>query len=973
MGSPEQAAAAPAGPTIAARRAAGSPPGRRLTAILAVAGGVLVVALQFVAIEWQSVTTDEAYHIYAGFSALRYGTNASDLEQPPLVNLLAAAPLAAEAEPYAPPARLADAVRTGERLFEPPELAHPRIRRARALMLVAIALPLIAACFALGRRWADTPTGVLLALAVGLSMATLPQLALANQDAAVALGFVLTLLAGERFLRRPGWTSAALLGAACGLALSTKFSGVLAAAVVAAAIALAPRSGRLGRELARRIAAGVIVLAVAGLVVLAAGRAANPDYDPAIGRRSLTAYARGTAGLHVEDRLRAWEPRLLALERVSPAAAQWLAGLLSVTVQSSIGSGIPSYAFGTITSHGRWWYFPSVLVIKTPLVILAASVAAGWLALRRRRARPPPPAVDDEHGERLRRRRRLLAALAAAVFLAAALGSSYNRGIRYLLPVLPLLYLPAAWAAARRRATAVGFAALLAVEAVALAPRWMSATSTWWLGGADPARFALSMGDLEYHQNFRLLARDLRRRGVERVTVAFPGLGEPRLRAYLPGAAVADPSQLPGPGWHAVTVPIEQYVPAILQASPDELHGYARLRTVAEQWEHYLRALRLWGQDHGYAGETFHLYRIPEAPSGSDSGAQLLPVAVGSVEGDRQAAVGAAVDRVLDHLDLAAADVGQLALQPLVEAADQRRAAGEDDVVAHPLLVLGLDPGQQVDHGLDHRRQERLAGGAERLGDVDLGRLAVDRHPHHHPRARLADEAVALLPGAHHVDRKRRLGVALADLERDLLVEPVAGEGEGALVLLGRQPPLHDAEVGGAGADVDDHRVQQRLEAVGDGERLGDDHQPADQPLEGPAQALLVDPERLGGHPDDGVDAAVAGLDAGEAEQVAQQLAHRRLVAARALLDQPLLERPRQLEHRTVVERFAPDQHLALQHLAGDHVDRPADVAVDHVALAVGGRDRAARGPEIDPHAQRLALVAHQLMPPTSGLASDSA
>lgn len=79
---------------------------------------------------------------------------------------------------------------------------------------------------------------------------------------------------------------------------------------------------------------------------------------------------------------------------------------------------------------------------------------------------------------------------------------------------------------------------------------------------------------------------------------------------------VADPSRPPEPGWHAVTVPIEQYVPAILTASPDQLQGYERLRTVAEQWERYLRALRLRGRDHGYAGETFHLYRIPEPPGG---------------------------------------------------------------------------------------------------------------------------------------------------------------------------------------------------------------------------------------------------------------------------------------------------------------------------------------------------------------------
>ena len=612
MGSPEQAAAAPAGPTIAARRAAGSPPGRRLTAILGVAGGALVVALQLVAIEWQSVTTDEAYHLYAGFSALRYGTNAVNLEHPPLVKLLAGAPLAAEAEPYAPPARMADALVTAERLFDEPARLNRRVRSSRLVLLLTVALPLIAACFALGRRWADSPTGVLLALAVGLSMAALPYLSLALTDAAAALGFVLTLLAAERFLRRPGPASAVLLGLAWGLALSAKYSAVLLAPTVAGALALAP--GIRGRRgVAARFAAAALTVGAAGAPVLAVGRAANPDYDSAVGRRTVEGYAHGASGLHVEDRLLSWAPRLLAIERISPGAAQWLAGMLSVRAQSSIAA-YPSYAFGTVSSYGRWWYFPAVLAVKTPLVVLAAGIGAAVWSLGRRRPRSPPQGLENEG---LRRRRSAVAVLTVGVYLAAAFGSSYNLGVRHLLPVLPLLYLPAAWLAARRRTGAIAFALLLAAEAIALTPRWMSATSTWWLGAADPLRFALSNADLEYHQNFRLLARDLDRRGIERVAVAYPALGARRLRAYLPGGVVADPSQLPGPGWHAVTVAIEQYVPAILSASPDQLRAFERLRGTALQWERYLRALRLWGQDHGHAGATFHLYFIPGAEDGA--------------------------------------------------------------------------------------------------------------------------------------------------------------------------------------------------------------------------------------------------------------------------------------------------------------------------------------------------------------------
>lgn len=223
-------------------------------ALPVLAGAALVVALQLVAIRWQSMSADEPYHLLAGHNALRYGTNAVNLEHPPLVKLLAALPLASLDPPYAPPARVRTAPRLGERLFDSPERTRRLGDRARGTLLLTIGLPLIAACVLLGRSWADRRTGLLLGLAIGLAPATLPLLSLVLTDAAVALGFVLTLLAGGRFLRRPGWGAAAAMGAAWGLALAAKFSAVLLVVTVIAALALAPFRGAGGRALVRRLA-----------------------------------------------------------------------------------------------------------------------------------------------------------------------------------------------------------------------------------------------------------------------------------------------------------------------------------------------------------------------------------------------------------------------------------------------------------------------------------------------------------------------------------------------------------------------------------------------------------------------------------------------------------------------------------------------------------------------------------------------
>ena len=231
-----------------------------------------------------------------------------------------------------------------------------------------------------------------------------------------------------------------------------------------------------------------------------------------------------------------------------------------------------------------------------------------------------------------------LLALTAAVYLGMAMTSSYNLGLRHLLPILPILLLPAAAWASRRPARMGVLVAVLALESFVLAPLWMSATNTWWLGEANPTRFAF--GNMEYRQNLLALAEQAEARGIERLGVLYPLLDEDELRASVPMARVVTPDDLVfggriEPGWYAVDVLVEQLVPAVLASPPGSLHGDAAYRALAARW------LPLWdavaeGEDHGYVAGTFHLYkvgpglgRVPVIPGGTgarrSSGARSGP------------------------------------------------------------------------------------------------------------------------------------------------------------------------------------------------------------------------------------------------------------------------------------------------------------------------------------------------------------
>jgi len=417
-----------------------------------------------------------------------------------------------------------------------------------------------------------------------------------------------------------------------------------------------PTSGptaRKGTRFRGLLLAGVTIAAVVLAVIHLVYVAANRAYAPAVGRQVIADTCDGKATVVVEGLMQPWKAPLLAVERVDPYLAQWLTGFLSVHTQNAIGV-YPSYVFGRVSSQGRWWYFPAVLLIKTPLVILIVTGVA--LA---RRPSPPP----------------LLLALTAAVYLLAAVTSNYNLGVRHLLPIMPFLFLPLAVWLARRPRAATAVLALLAFEAVVLTPRWMSQTNTWWLGARNPTRFALSAGDLEYRQSLVQLARWARAHDVERLKVLYPALGQPVIRMYLPDARLLGPGDRLEPGWYAVDVTVEQLVPALRAADPGDVWDGADLHRAAEQWWPFWQALVARGEER------------PEEVAGL----LVAPATPGRQPGER------AVQRPRDPADLPVAplpedqfDVGDVA----AAAADAHVGGGgaplgEPHPALHLLHVLG--------------------------------------------------------------------------------------------------------------------------------------------------------------------------------------------------------------------------------------------------------------------------------------------
>ncbi|NOT54881.1 MAG: hypothetical protein HOP18_09775, partial [Deltaproteobacteria bacterium] len=432
------------------------------------------------------------------------------------------------------------------------------------------------------------------------SFDVLPYLAITQTDAAVSLGFMLTLTAAIQFLRQPTLVRASFLGVGFGIALATKFSGLLLAPAIAFAL-LAARGYNFSWR--RRVAACCLVLGFSLTVLRGTYTLANWNYDSEIGRAAISAYCQNRSMLRVDDHMRPYEKTLLRIERIDPMTAQWFTGLLGLAVQNNMGGVWPSYVFGQVTAHGLWWFFPVLILMRTSLALLTASVCGllGWI----RRYRFGQASSDP-----YRRHIVVLLALATGTYMLAALSTSYNMGVRHLLPILPLLSLPAVLWAARRRVTGCILVGSLLGEALVLSPLWMSATNTWWLGNSNPTQCAI-IADCEYKQNFFTLVDAAHRRGLASLHIAFPLLTDAEAEIYFPGMVRVNAGSPVTPGWHAVSVFIEDFLPAVTSSNKEPISDNNILAELDKAWKFYRDELRRQGEYRGYIAGTFRLYYVP--------------------------------------------------------------------------------------------------------------------------------------------------------------------------------------------------------------------------------------------------------------------------------------------------------------------------------------------------------------------------
>ena len=491
-----------------------------------------------------AATFDEGTHLPAGYTHLALGDHRLNPEQPPLVKLLAAAPLLA----VSPKVKTEHVAWTTARQWEFGRRFlyswndGDRLLFLGRLPMVVLTLGLIAAVFVRARGLAGATAAAVALVLAALSPDLLAHGNLVTTDVALALFLFLSAWAFDRLTRRATWGGLILAGLAAGAALATKFSGlvlgpillVLGAVAVGGQgpleIALAgPPRAVVGRV--RRAGAVVGLLAGVGALALLVlwgsyGFRGAPSTDPAV-QTDLRATLEG-------PHQRLWQRALVAGAELGVVPEDYARGLLFVMTHSQ---GRRTFLAGRLSDEGFAHYFVATLLLKTPLPLLLLAA----LAI----VRVP----------RLAPRSVAFVWVPMVIYLGFALGGGLQIGHRHLLPVLPFLFVAAGEAASAlarwRRPIGISLVALLAAWYAGGTLRNHPHHLAYFneiAGGPENGWKVLVDSNLDWGQDLKRLGAWMEARGVEKIKLSYFGSADPAYYGIdcerLPGYAAPHPPRV---------------------------------------------------------------------------------------------------------------------------------------------------------------------------------------------------------------------------------------------------------------------------------------------------------------------------------------------------------------------------------------------------------------------------------------------
>ena len=466
--------------------------------IAAVCVLLVVLSLQlFFSVRRESQTWDEANHIFAGYRSWTHGDFGLNPEHPPLLKLLATAPLL-PSHPKSPALEerffKEDAFLRGKEFLYQND-ADKILSRTRTAAATLTLVTVLVVFFGTREMFGTGAAFIALTL-LAFDPNLLAHGALITTDVGLACFMFLSVFMFYRFVKSPSASRLIVAGVSVGLVLAVKHTGLLILPILFL-LTLCEIIFEPNREKAVKFAGSLALITLIGWLVLwscygfrYSARPSGLQLNP-----PLVEYVKGLKPAE------AWPISTAARLRALPES--YLYGLADVKLTANYYT---SYVLEKVYAHGVWFYFPLAFLIKSTVGVLAlVLLTLGAIAARR-----------------LNCRREILFLTVPVIFyLLVALTVGMNIGVRHILVVYVFLYVLIGGAMStliqksRKWAYAVGVLLLVhAVSSVLAFPNYIAYANELW-GGPSQTHKYLTDSNSDWGQQLKSVKQYLDQRGVK--------------------------------------------------------------------------------------------------------------------------------------------------------------------------------------------------------------------------------------------------------------------------------------------------------------------------------------------------------------------------------------------------------------------------------------------------------------------------
>lgn len=385
---------------------------------------LIFAALAVTASKRTAPTADEVAHLPKGYTRLVSGELRLGRETPILAPAIAALPLLKyhltmplKSKSY----RDLNQYLYGQDFLYHNKLSADRIIELGRYPIIFLGIILGIVVFFLGRRFYGSTAGVAALAFYILEPNILAQANLTTVEIAFSLTFLLALAAFMAYLDKPAQSRLIITGIAFGLALATKHSSVLLFAIFLIILTMRYfKKEKRERRAFKDIIVPIFSMSIIAYIVIIAVYMGDCKpliaADDPVGENLSSLQARLPQDDSLVSRVVYWGLKDLRLP-----AADWLRGFAFQFLHA--GKGHEAYLLGKYSVSGWWYYFPVALAVKLNIgfLLLACAGAVLW------RKMVVPPLT------------KMVLPAAMLVVLLAHMAGNINIGIRYLMPLFPIM------------------------------------------------------------------------------------------------------------------------------------------------------------------------------------------------------------------------------------------------------------------------------------------------------------------------------------------------------------------------------------------------------------------------------------------------------------------------------------------------------------------------------------------------------